>query len=56
MTTQQKIAFKNRLKEACYAIIEQRITTTKAAIDEAQQAANLEGKVPRVISMKLPGR
>ena len=44
MTQHQKTAFKNTLKQLCYSIIEQRIIATKAAIEEAQQAANLEGK------------
>ncbi|MEO6000855.1 MAG: hypothetical protein ABIN89_28670 [Chitinophagaceae bacterium] len=44
MTPQKKLAFKNKLKQLCHSIIEQRITTTKTAIEEAQQTANLEGK------------
>lgn len=44
MTDHQKIEVKNSLKEACYTIFEQRISTVKSAIHEAQQAANAEEK------------
>ncbi|QHS60171.1 GreA/GreB family elongation factor [Chitinophaga agri] len=44
MTGQEMIAFKNRLKQAGELLIKQRIAMTKAAIDNAQEAANNEGK------------
>jgi hypothetical protein len=44
MTEQEKIDYKNKLKQACRSIIEQRITTTRAAINQAQHAANQEEK------------
>lgn len=44
MTDPEKILFKNKLKRAGLAIIEQRIATTKESMDQAQQAANQEGK------------
>ncbi|MHA4810192.1 hypothetical protein ACX0G9_18915 [Flavitalea flava] len=44
MTDSEKILFKNKLKRAGLAIIEQRISTTKESMDQAQQAANQEGK------------
>jgi hypothetical protein len=44
MTREEKIAFKDSLKQFCQTLIEQRIQTTKALIDNAQQAANSEEK------------
>jgi hypothetical protein len=44
VTEPEKIAFKNRLKLAGQHIIEQRIATAKALIDNAQEAANNEEK------------
>lgn len=44
MTDQQKIAFKNELKQLCCSIIRHRIEAAKLAIDNAQQAANNEQK------------
>ncbi len=44
MTREEKIAFKDSLKQFCQALIEQRIQTTRALIDNAQQAANSEEK------------
>lgn len=44
MTHQQMIDFKTSLKKAGELLIKERITTTKLAIDNAQEAANNEGK------------
>jgi hypothetical protein len=44
MNRQEKIIFKNKLKQFCSYLIEQRIKSAKAAIDNAQQAANSEEK------------
>ena len=44
MTEPEKIAFKNKLKLAGEQIIEQRIATAKALINNAQEAANNEEK------------
>jgi hypothetical protein len=44
VTAPEKIAFKNRLKQAGLAIIEQRIHAAKIIIDNAQEAANNEEK------------
>jgi hypothetical protein len=44
MTISEKIAFKNRLKQIGLDLIGERITITKKAIDNAQQAANSEEK------------
>ncbi len=44
MADVEKIAFKESLKQFCKTLIEQRIQTTKALIDNAQQAANNEEK------------
>jgi hypothetical protein len=44
MTNQQKLIFKNKLKQVCKTIIELRINAAKAAIMNAQQAANSEEK------------
>jgi hypothetical protein len=44
MTTAEKILFKQTLKQAGLAIIGQRIMAAQALMDEAQQAANQEGK------------
>src|ERR1700726_1020215 len=46
MNTQQKIAFKNKLKQVCQTIIEERIKLSRVFIDNAQQAANSEEKNP----------
>src|SRR5580693_8736276 len=44
MDTQQKIAFKNKLKLVCQTIIEQRIKLSRDSVNNAQQAANSEEK------------
>jgi hypothetical protein len=44
MDLHQKIAFKNKLKQVCQAIIEERIEAAKMAMGNAQQAANEEEK------------
>jgi excinuclease UvrABC ATPase subunit len=44
VTEPEKIAFKNKLKQAGEQIIEQRIATAKALVNNAQEAANNEGK------------
>ena len=44
VTATEKIAFKNKLKQAGLAIIEQRIQAAKIIIDNAQEAANNEEK------------
>lgn len=44
MTTSEKIAYKNRLKQTGELIIQDRITAAKTIIDNAQQAANNEDK------------
>ena len=44
VTESEKIAFKNRLKQAGLAIIEQRIHAAKTIINNAQEAANNEEK------------
>lgn len=44
MTGEEKIAFKNNLKKAGELLIADRIAMTKAAIDNAQAAANGEEK------------
>jgi hypothetical protein len=44
VTEPEKIAFKNKLKLAGEQIIEQRIATAKALINNAQEAANNEEK------------
>lgn len=44
MTHQQMIDFKTGLKKNGEFLIKERITTTKLAIDNAQEAANNEGK------------
>ncbi|ASZ14056.1 hypothetical protein KTO58_03750 [Chitinophaga pendula] len=44
MTRQEKIDFKNKLKKVGELLITERIAITKAAIDNAQEAANSEGK------------
>jgi len=43
-TDQEKIAFKNRLKQAGEQLIEQRIAAARTLINEAQEAANSEEK------------
>lgn len=44
MTREEKLLFKQGLKQFCRALIQQRIHTGKALIDGAQQAANSEEK------------
>lgn len=44
MTREEKLVYKQGLKQFCQALIEQRIATGKALIDNAQQAANSEEK------------
>lgn len=44
MTDQEKIAFKTRLKKYALDLIGQRIATAKAAMEQAQEAANNEEK------------
>ncbi|MBO9199781.1 hypothetical protein J7I42_05840 [Niastella sp. MAH-29] len=44
MTETEKIAFKNKLKQAAQQLIEQRIAAAKTLIDNAQEAANSEEK------------
>lgn len=44
MTHQEMIAFKTSLKKAGELLITERIAMTKSAIDNAQEAANSEGK------------
>lgn len=44
MTDTEKIAFKNRLRRWALDHITQRINTSRAAIDQAQEAANNEEK------------
>lgn len=44
MTRQEMVAFKTRLKKAGEQLITERIAMTKLAIDNAQEAANSEGK------------
>lgn len=44
MNKAEKIIFKNRLKQFCYNILEQRIEAAKLVIKNAQQSANNEEK------------
>ncbi|MBC7826501.1 MAG: hypothetical protein H7122_02055 [Chitinophagaceae bacterium] len=44
MSDQQKIAFKNELKQLCQSMIQKRIEAVKSTVESAQQAANLEEK------------
>jgi transcription elongation GreA/GreB family factor len=44
VTDSEKIAFKNRLKQAAQQLIEQRIAAAKTLIDNAREAANSEEK------------
>lgn len=44
VTEPEKIAFKNRLKQAGLALIEQRVQAAKTIINNAQEAANNEEK------------
>jgi transcription elongation GreA/GreB family factor len=44
MTSQEKIAFKTRLKQAGLQLISERIAMAKSAGDSAQEAANSEDK------------
>jgi hypothetical protein len=44
MMAQEKILFKNRLKQLCESIIEQRISAAKKIIQNIQEAANNEEK------------
>jgi hypothetical protein len=44
MNDQEKVAYKNKLKQFCKNIIHQRIEISKASIENAQQSANSEEK------------
>jgi len=44
MTREEKLLFKQGLKQFCQALIEQRIATGRALIENAQEAANSEEK------------
>lgn len=44
MTSQEMIAFKTRLKQTAQLLIAERIAMAKSATDNAQEAANGEGK------------
>jgi hypothetical protein len=44
MNDQEKVAYKNKLKQFCNNIVDQRIEISKAAIENAQQSANSEEK------------
>ncbi|HEX4375100.1 MAG TPA: hypothetical protein VHZ50_17475 [Puia sp.] len=44
MNDQEKMAYKNKLKQFCKNIIDHRIEISKAAIENAQQSANSEEK------------
>jgi hypothetical protein len=44
MNDREKVAYKNKLKQFCNNIIEQRIEISKVAIENAQQSANSEEK------------
>jgi hypothetical protein len=44
MNQEEKITFKNKLKQFCHNMIDQRVQVAKAAIENAQQAANSEEK------------
>src|SRR5688500_18905247 len=44
VTNEEKITFKNKLKQFAVAVIEQRAAASKQAMDRAQEAANNEGK------------
>lgn len=44
MNNEQKVSFKNQLKQFCKSVIEQRLLATDAAIQRAQEAANNEEK------------
>jgi len=44
MTEQQKIKFKNKLKQAGIGIIQRRVDVAKAAVNDAQDGANSEEK------------
>ena len=44
MNTNQKVAYKIRLKQICAEIIAKRIQAVRTAIDDAQEAANSEEK------------
>jgi hypothetical protein len=44
METPDKISFKNNLKQFCRQVIEQRIVKAREMIQDAQEAANSEGK------------
>jgi hypothetical protein len=44
MNDDQRISFKNKLKQTCKSLIEQRMQATNAAIRHAQEAANNEEK------------
>src|SRR5689334_17350234 len=44
MTKTEKITFKQKLKQAGIAVIEQRMAAAQQLMEEAQQSANQEGK------------
>jgi hypothetical protein len=44
MTNSEKIAFKNKLRNLGLDLLKQRIVRAQAAMDQAQEAANSEGK------------
>ena len=44
MNDQEKLAYKNKLKQYCHHIINQRIAVSKAAIENAQESASSEEK------------
>ena len=44
MTTEEKLLHKSRLKQFCEQVIEQRVTATRTAMNNAQSAANNEEK------------
>jgi hypothetical protein len=44
MTTTEKIAYKNQLKDFCIAILQKRIDTSRHAINTAQESSNNEEK------------
>ncbi len=53
---EERLAHKLLLKHFCEQTILQRIAISQQAMDNAQAAANLEGKVQQVINTKHRGR
>lgn len=43
-SSEDKLAFKQKIKEACVQILEQRIATARAAMKQAQESANSDEK------------